>query len=68
VVSATKDNQKDRCFNCLTKLSRKIKSIQWVVRLSWLENAYWRPHFSVGDVDPKSRSDSPGFWHAIKVH
>ena len=44
-------------------LKIKQASHAWVVRLSWLENDYSRPHFG-----EESRSDWPGFWHVIRFH
>jgi len=35
---------------------RKQTSNLWVVKLSWLENAYSRPVLSTSDLDQQSRS------------
>jgi len=34
----------------------------WVVKLSWLENAYVHPGLSTNDLDQESRSWWPSFW------
>ena len=39
----------------------KLTSNPWVVKLSWLENAYSRPVLSTGDLGQESRSGWPGF-------
>jgi len=39
----------------------------WVVKLSWLENAYSRPVLSTGDLDKESRSGWPGSCCVIRV-
>jgi len=46
--------------------SENLTSTPWAVRLSWLENAYWRSLFSPGY--PYSRSYWLSFLCAITVH